>query len=114
MVPEPPFEMDTVVSEVQRRLADYDDPIEIFVLCDATGGIAEARDGDFGITAAKDTGLIFAKGRPLKLVPSDLLVEELFKEVDRYYAANRKVVIDNAQAAEAGHWLSEHKGDNTS
>jgi (E)-4-hydroxy-3-methylbut-2-enyl-diphosphate synthase len=113
MASELPFDMDTVVSEVEKRLAGYDDPVEITVLGSATGGIGEARDADFGITGAKDTGIIFAKGQPLKQIPTELLVEELFKEVDRYYAAGKKVVIDDAHAAEAARWLSEQKDDTT-
>ena len=106
--------MDAVVSEVEQRLAGYDDPVEISVLAYATGGIGEARDLDFGITGARDTGIIFAKGQPLKQVPMELLTKELFREVDRYYAAGEKVVIDDAQAAEAAHWLSEQKDDRSS
>jgi (E)-4-hydroxy-3-methylbut-2-enyl-diphosphate synthase len=113
MAPELPFDMDTAVSEVEKRLAGYDDPVAISVLGNATGGIGEARDADFGITGAKDTGIIFANGQPLKQVPTELLVEELFKEVDRYYAAGKKVVIDDAQAAEAARWLSEQTDDTT-
>jgi hypothetical protein len=70
MNPEPrPFDMDTVVSEVEERLAAYDDLIEVSVLGSPVNGIGEARDSDFGITGAKDTGMIFAKGQPLKKVP---------------------------------------------
>jgi (E)-4-hydroxy-3-methylbut-2-enyl-diphosphate synthase len=113
MASELPFDMDTLVSGVEKRLAGYDDPIEIAVLGTATGGIGEARDADFGITGANGAGIIFAKGQPLKKVPAELLVEEVFKEVDRYYAAGKKVVIDDAHAAEAARWLSEQKVDTT-
>jgi (E)-4-hydroxy-3-methylbut-2-enyl-diphosphate synthase len=111
MNPELPFDMDTVVFEVEKRLAGYDDPIEISVLGNATGGIDEAREADFGVTGAKDTGIVFAKGQPLKKVPTGQLVEELFKEVDRYYAADNEVVIDDAAAAEAARWLAEQSDD---
>ncbi len=112
MDPEPqPFDMDTVVSEVEERLAAYEDPIEISVLGTAVTGIGEARDADFGITGVKDTGIIYAKGQALKKVPTKQLVEELFKEIDKYYAAGKNVVIDDAQAAEAARWLSENQDD---
>lgn len=113
MASELPFDMDTVVSEVEKRLAGYEDPIEIAVLGTAAGGIGEARDSDFGITEAHGTGIIFAKGQPLKKVPAGLLVEEVFKAVDRYYAAGRNVVINHAHAAEAARWLSEQQDDPT-
>ena len=103
--------MDTIVSEVEKRLAAYDDPIEVSVLGSAVNGIGEARHADFGITAAKDSGIIYAKGQPLKKVPTEDLVEELFKDIDKYYAAGEKVVADAAQAAEATRWLSENEDE---
>jgi (E)-4-hydroxy-3-methylbut-2-enyl-diphosphate synthase len=106
-----PFNMDTVVSEVEERLAAYDDVIEVAVLGSAVNGIGEARHADFGITGAKDTGMIYAKGQPLKKVPTERLVEELFKEIDKYHAAGKHVVVDDTQAAEAARWLSENAED---
>ena len=112
MDPEPrSFDMDSVVSEVEERLAAYDDLIEVSVLGSALNGIGEARHADFGITGAKDTGLIYAKGEPLRKVPTEQLVEELFAEIDKYYAAGKKVVVDDAQAAEAARWLRENRDD---
>jgi (E)-4-hydroxy-3-methylbut-2-enyl-diphosphate synthase len=103
------FDMDTVVAEVERRLAAYDDPIEVSVLGCAVNGIGEARHADFGITGAKDMGMIYSKGEPLKKVPTEQLVDELFKEIDRYYAAGRTVVRDEEQAAQAREWLAENE-----
>jgi (E)-4-hydroxy-3-methylbut-2-enyl-diphosphate synthase len=101
--------MDTVVSEVEKRLAAYAEPLEVSVLGSAANGIGEARHADFGITGAKHSGIIYAKGQPLKKVSTDGLVEELFTEIDKYYAARKKVVVDDDQAAEAARWLSENE-----
>src|SRR5215212_1826994 len=103
------FDMDSVVMEIERRLEAYDDPIEVSVLGCAVNGIGEARHADFGITGAKDSGMIFSKGEPLKKVPTDRLVDELFAEIDRYYAAGKRVVRDETAAAEAARWLSENE-----
>jgi (E)-4-hydroxy-3-methylbut-2-enyl-diphosphate synthase len=103
------FDMDTVVAEVERRLEAYDDPIEVSVLGCAVNGIGEARHADFGITGAKDMGMIYSKGEPLKKVPTERLVDELFDEIDRYYGAGKKVVRDEASAAEARAWLAENE-----
>jgi (E)-4-hydroxy-3-methylbut-2-enyl-diphosphate synthase len=100
------FDMDSVVAEVERRLEAYDDPIEVSVLGCAVNGIGEARHADFGITGAKDMGMIYSKGEPLKKVPTDQLVDELFKEIDRWYAAGKKVVRDEDAAADAREWLA--------
>jgi (E)-4-hydroxy-3-methylbut-2-enyl-diphosphate synthase len=103
------FDMDSVVAEVERRLEAYDDPIEVSILGCAVNGIGEARHADFGITGAKDMGLIYSKGEPLKKVPTERLVDELFAEIDRYYAAGRTVVRDEERAAEARVWLAENE-----
>jgi (E)-4-hydroxy-3-methylbut-2-enyl-diphosphate synthase len=103
------FDMDTVVAEIEQRLEVYDDPIEVSVLGCAVNGIGEARHADFGITGAKDMGMIYSRGEPLKKVPTERLVDELFAEIDRYYAAGRKVVRDEADAAAARAWLAENE-----
>jgi (E)-4-hydroxy-3-methylbut-2-enyl-diphosphate synthase len=103
------FDMDSVVAEVERRLEAYEDPIEVSVLGCAVNGIGEARHADFGITGAKDMGMIYSRGEPLKKVPTDRLVDELFAEIDRYYERGKTVVRDESQAAEARAWLAENE-----
>ena len=103
------FDMDSVVAEVEQRLEAYPDAIEVAVLGCAVNGIGEARHADFGITGAKDAGMIFSKGEPLKKVPTDRLVDELFAEIDRYYESDKQVVRDERAAAEAAQWLSENE-----
>ncbi len=106
------FDMDTVVAEVERRLEAYDDPIEVSILGCGVNGIGEARHADFGIAGARDAAMIFSKGEPLRKVPTDRLVEELFAEIDRYYKAGKKVVFDEREAAEAAAWLADHEDVN--
>jgi (E)-4-hydroxy-3-methylbut-2-enyl-diphosphate synthase len=103
------FDMDSVVAEVERRLEAYEDPIEVSILGCAVNGIGEARHADFGITGAKDMGMIYSKGEPLKKVATENLVDELFAEIDRYYAAGKTVVRDAAAAAEAAEWLASEE-----
>jgi (E)-4-hydroxy-3-methylbut-2-enyl-diphosphate synthase len=103
------FDMDSVVTEVERRLEAYEDPIEVSILGCAVNGIGEARHADFGITGAKDSAMIFSKGEPLKKVRTEDLVDELFAEIDRYYEAGKQVVVDERAAAEASQWLAENE-----
>jgi (E)-4-hydroxy-3-methylbut-2-enyl-diphosphate synthase len=105
------FDMDTVVAEIERRLEAYEDPIEVSVLGCAVNGIGEARHADFGITGAKDMGMIYSRGEPLKKVPTDRLVDELFEEINKYYAAGKQVVRDEADAAAAREWLAENEDE---
>jgi (E)-4-hydroxy-3-methylbut-2-enyl-diphosphate synthase len=105
------FDMDSVVVEVERRLEAYADPIEVSILGCAVNGIGEARHADFGITGAKDSAMIFSKGEPLKKVRTEDLVDELFAEIDKYYAAGKQIVADDQQRAEAEAWLAENEDD---
>jgi (E)-4-hydroxy-3-methylbut-2-enyl-diphosphate synthase len=103
------FDMDTVVAEIEQRLEAYEDPIEVSVLGCAVNGIGEARHADFGITGAKDAAMIFSRGEPLRKVPTERLVDELFAEIDRYYEAGKQVLRDEGNAAEARAWLAENE-----
>jgi (E)-4-hydroxy-3-methylbut-2-enyl-diphosphate synthase len=105
------FDMDTVVAEIERRLERYPQPIEVAVLGCAVNGIGEASHADFGITGAKNEGLIFAHGKPLRKVAQDRLVDELFAEIDKSLAAG-KVSSDERQAAEAADWLARIEEEN--
>src|ERR1700741_3689929 len=77
------FDMDTVVAEIEQRLESYEQPIEVAVLGCAVNGIGEASHADFGIAGAKNEGLIFAGGKPLRKVPQEALVDTLFEEIDK-------------------------------
>jgi (E)-4-hydroxy-3-methylbut-2-enyl-diphosphate synthase len=105
------FDMDTVVAEVERRLEDYADAIEVSVLGCAVNGIGEARHADFGITGAKDKGMIYSKGEPIGLAPTEELVDALFREIDKYYAAGKVVHRDERAAAEAREWLAANEDE---
>src|SRR6184192_2108088 len=92
------FDMDTVVTEIERRLEAYEDPIEVAVLGCAVNGIGEASHADFGITGAKNEGLIFSQGKPLRKVPQERLVDELFVEIDKSLARGRTEFEDTKSA----------------
>jgi (E)-4-hydroxy-3-methylbut-2-enyl-diphosphate synthase len=105
------FDMDTVVAEIERRLEGYTDPIEVAVLGCAVNGIGEASHADFGITGAKNEGLIFAHGKPLRKVPQDDLVDALFEEIDKSVDRGR-VEADEREAAEGAQWLRRIEEEN--
>src|SRR6201995_4108298 len=93
------FDMDSVVAEIEQRLEAYEEPVEVAVLGCAVNGIGEASHADFGIAGAKNEGLIYSKGEPIGLAPTERLVDALFEEIDKYYAAGKRVVRDEAAAA---------------
>src|SRR5215212_3681665 len=105
------FDMDTVVAEIERRLEAYEDPVEVAVLGCAVNGIGEASHADFGITGAKNEGLVFSRGKPLRKVPQEELVDVLFEEIDKY-ATSKRVEVDATEAAEGAEWLAKIEAEN--
>jgi (E)-4-hydroxy-3-methylbut-2-enyl-diphosphate synthase len=69
---------------VEERLRAYPQAFEVAVMGCAVNGPGEAGDADFGIAGGRDTGFIYAHGRVLKKVSSDILIDELFFEIDRW------------------------------
>jgi (E)-4-hydroxy-3-methylbut-2-enyl-diphosphate synthase len=72
---------------VEERLKSYPQAFEVAVMGCAVNGPGEAGDADFGIAGGRDTGFIYAHGRVLKKVSSDILVDELFHEIDTWITA---------------------------
>jgi len=73
-----------LAERVEERLQSYPDHFEVAVLGCAVNGPGESGDADFGIAGGRDVGFVYAHGRVLKKVSSDILVEELFHEIDRW------------------------------
>ena len=69
---------------VEERLRAYPQAFEVAVMGCAVNGPGEAGDADFGIAGGRDTGFIYAHGHVLRKVESDVLVEELFREIDAW------------------------------
>jgi (E)-4-hydroxy-3-methylbut-2-enyl-diphosphate synthase len=71
---------------VEERLRDYPEAFEVAVMGCAVNGPGEAGDADFGIAGGRESGFIYAHGRVLKKVSSEELIDELFREIDRWIA----------------------------
>ena len=71
---------------VEERLREYPQHFEVAVLGCAVNGPGEAGDADFGIAGGRDVGFVYAHGRVLKKVSSDILIDELFHEIDKWIA----------------------------
>ena len=102
------FDMDTVVTEVERRLEAYDDPIEVSVLGCAVNGIGEARHADFGITGAKDMGMIYSRGETMQ-GPDRGSRRRAVRRDRQVLAAGKHGVRDAGDAVQTGQWLAENE-----
>jgi (E)-4-hydroxy-3-methylbut-2-enyl-diphosphate synthase len=76
--------VEKLAARVETRLREYPQAFEVAVMGCAVNGPGEAGDADFGIAGGRDTGFVYAHGRVLKKVSSDILVDELFHEIDRW------------------------------
>ena len=105
------FDMDSVVAEIEQRLESYAEPIEVAVLGCAVNGIGEAIHADFGIAGAKNEGLIYAHGKPLRKVPQATLVDALFEEIDKSLDRG-EVEFDENESREGAAWLAKIEAEN--
>jgi (E)-4-hydroxy-3-methylbut-2-enyl-diphosphate synthase len=78
--------VEKLAAKVEDRLKAYPQAFEVAVMGCAVNGPGEAGDADFGIAGGRDVGFIYAHGRVLKKVSSDILVDELFHEIDGWIA----------------------------
>ena len=69
---------------VEDQIQKFTKPIKVAVMGCAVNGPGEAREADFGIAGGKGTGLIFRKGKVLRSVPEDRLIDELMDEIRKY------------------------------
>jgi (E)-4-hydroxy-3-methylbut-2-enyl-diphosphate synthase len=75
-----------LAERVEERLRTYPQHFEVAVLGCAVNGPGESGDADFGIAGGRDVGFVYAHGKVLKKVDSEVLVDELFGEIDRWIA----------------------------
>ncbi len=78
--------VENLAVEVEERLRGYSEAFEVAVMGCAVNGPGEAGDADFGIAGGRDSGFVYAHGRVLKKVPSGVLIDELFREIDSWIA----------------------------
>lgn len=70
-----------IAEEVSGRLSKLDNPIKVAVMGCVVNGPGEAKDADVGVACGKDSGMLFAKGKRLRKVPAESIVDELFKMI---------------------------------
>lgn len=73
-----------MAKEVEARLQKIKAPIRVAVMGCAVNGPGEAREADFGIAGGKGTGLLFRKGKVLRSVPEERLIDELMQEIKQF------------------------------
>lgn len=75
-----------IAKAVEEKVADLNVPLTVAIMGCAVNGPGEAREADLGITGGKGEGFVFVKGKIIKKVPEDALVEALWEEIQKYIA----------------------------
>lgn len=71
-----------IAKEVEKRIENINKNIKVAVMGCAVNGPGEAREADIGIAGGNGEGLIFKKGKIIKKVKEEDLIEELMKEIE--------------------------------
>lgn len=72
-----------LANKIEEELKDVSKPIKVAVMGCPVNGPGEAKEADIGIAGGKDYGLIFRKGKIIKKVSEDKIVEELISEINK-------------------------------
>lgn len=73
----------SLAKRAEEVLKDIDKPIKVAIMGCAVNGPGEAREADIGIAGGIGEGLIFVKGKIIKKVPEEKLLDELLKEIEK-------------------------------
>jgi (E)-4-hydroxy-3-methylbut-2-enyl-diphosphate synthase len=72
-----------VVERVESALITKTTPVQLAIMGCVVNGPGEAREADIGIAGGKGHGVLFKKGKVVRKVPEDRLVETLLEEVEK-------------------------------
>ncbi|NKB82355.1 MAG: flavodoxin-dependent (E)-4-hydroxy-3-methylbut-2-enyl-diphosphate synthase [Nitrospirales bacterium] len=77
-------EIDVVkmANELEKRLGHISAPLTVSVLGCVVNGIGEGKEADIGIAGGAGMGILFKKGKLVRKVPSEELVDTLIHEVE--------------------------------
>ncbi len=92
-----------VASRAQRELEGRNLPIQVAIMGCVVNGPGEAREADLGIAAGRKRGHLFIKGKIVRVVPEDEMVEALVAEAEKLVAegVEARLAAADAGAAEA-------------
>ncbi len=72
-----------LVHKIEMSLKGIKKPLKIAVMGCEVNGPGEARDADVGVAAEPGRGVLFLKGKIVKKVPEEKVIEELLEIIDK-------------------------------
>ncbi|MDK9658900.1 flavodoxin-dependent (E)-4-hydroxy-3-methylbut-2-enyl-diphosphate synthase [Propionibacterium freudenreichii] len=76
----------TLAEQVTEAMKDMTIPIRVAVMGCVVNGPGEAREADLGVASGNGKGQIIVKGKVIKTVPEDAIVETLIEEANKIAA----------------------------
>ncbi|OFI45831.1 flavodoxin-dependent (E)-4-hydroxy-3-methylbut-2-enyl-diphosphate synthase [Floricoccus penangensis] len=74
-----------IAAELEKYIANIKAPITVAILGCGVNGPGEAREADIGLAGGDGKGMLFKKGKIIKTVPEEVMLEEFKKEIDAMY-----------------------------
>src|SRR5207253_1593291 len=92
-------EIDVVklANELEKKLGHIKTPLNVSVLGCVVNGIGEGKEADIGIAGGEGKGILFKKGKLVRKVPIEELMDTLIQEVE--LMAKEKDAEENGEAA---------------
>jgi (E)-4-hydroxy-3-methylbut-2-enyl-diphosphate synthase len=78
--------LQSMAKEVEKSVAGIREPLTLAVMGCEVNGPGEAGDADLGIACGKNAGLIFCRGKILKKVEQERLVDEFMQALEKLLA----------------------------
>lgn len=77
-----------IANEIQKKTSTIDQSLKVAVMGCIVNGPGEAREADIGAAGGNGVGVIFKKGKIIKKVKEDKIIEELMKEINQLLLNN--------------------------
>ena len=77
------IDLRSLVNQVEKKVRNIDKPLTIAVMGCIVNGPGEAREADFGIAGGRGRGLLFKKGRIIKRLSEEKLLNALLEEIGK-------------------------------
>ncbi|HIG59446.1 MAG TPA: flavodoxin-dependent (E)-4-hydroxy-3-methylbut-2-enyl-diphosphate synthase [Gammaproteobacteria bacterium] len=94
------FDVISTVNELERRIEDIMEPLDVAIIGCIVNGPGEARQADIGLTGASPNSLIYADGTPHHKIANDKLLDELEAMV-RQKVAEKQTADSNILARQS-------------
>jgi (E)-4-hydroxy-3-methylbut-2-enyl-diphosphate synthase len=80
-----------IAEKAEKALLEYKVPVKIAIMGCVVNGPGEAKEADIGIAGGDGTGILFKKGKFVKKVPQEKLLNVLLEEVEKYTMSRREL-----------------------